>query len=243
MIKALGISKIYGDAAVVADINLTVERGRVLGLVGTNGSGRTTLLRILATQLKPTSGQIEIDGIDALKHPFRARPKIGYVPQTQSFYDAMNVGEFFKFVASCQNEKVDKAAIMAALPFDGLSSEMTLRNLSQGQRQKLAIAAILIHKPSLLILDEPLTHLDPLAVRQFHGLVKQFRLQGGTIVMACNSSRDVPDLCDDVAFMHQGRIMQTIALAGRTIDIAETFIKLIDGCGASREQTPSTSKI
>lgn len=228
MIKAQGISKIYGDVATVADINLTVDKGQVLGLVGTNGSGRTTLLRILATQLKPTSGQIEIDGIDAIKHPFRARPKIGYIAQAQSFYDSMNVGDFCKFVSSCQNEKLDKSSILTAQPFDGLNAEMPLRTLSYGLKQKLALATILIHKPSLLILDEPLTHLDPVAVKQFHSMVKNFQFQGGTIVMACNRTEDIPDLCDEVVFMHQGRILQTLKIAGLKIDIAKTFIELIE---------------
>ncbi len=212
MIKARGLTKIYSGAAALAEIDLNLARGQDLGLVGTNGSGRTTLLRILATQLKPTRGQLEIDGIDALKHPFRARPKIGYVAQSQSFYDSMNVGEFLKFVAACQNEKVDKTALLQTQPFEGLSAEMPLRNLSHGSRQKLALTAILIHKPSLLILDEPLTHLDPVAARQFHTLIKNFRLQGGTILMACNHTAEVPALCDEVAFMHEGRILQTVKI-------------------------------
>jgi ABC-2 type transport system ATP-binding protein len=242
MIKAQGLSKIYSGVAAVADIDLTVDRGQVLGLVGTNGAGRTTLLRILATQLKPTSGQIEIDGINALRHPFRARPKIGYIGQTQSFYDSMNVGEFLKFVASCQNEKLDKAAILTAQPFDGLNAEMPLRTLSHGSRQKLALAAVLIHRPSLLILDEPMTYLDPVAVRQFHAMVKSFQLQGGTIVMACNRTEDIPDLCDVVAFMDRGRILQTIKLAGLGINIAETFVELIEKSGSDRNPISSGTK-
>jgi ABC-2 type transport system ATP-binding protein len=241
MIRAQGLSKIYNNAAAIADIDLTVDRGKILGLVGTNGAGRTTLLRILATQLKPTSGQLEIDGINALRHPFRARPKIGYIGQTLSFYDSMNVGEFFKFVASCQNEKLDKADILSAQPFDGLNSEMLLRALSHGSRQKLALAAVLIHKPSLLILDEPMTHLDPVAVRQFHALAKSFQLQGGTIVMACNRTEDIPDLCDEVAFMHRGTILQTIKLTGLRIDIGETFVELIKKSGNDRN--PISSEI
>jgi ABC-2 type transport system ATP-binding protein len=231
MIEARGLSKVYGGAAAVTDIDLTVERGRIWGLVGTNGSGRSTLLRILATQLKPTGGQIKIDGTDALKHPFRVRSKIGYIAQTQSFYDSMNVGEFFKFVASCQSEKVDAADVLAAQPFNGLSLDMPIRSLSHGSRQKLALAVILIHKPSLLILDEPMTHLDPVAVRQFHKMVKCFQLKGGTIIMACNRTEDIPDLCDDVAFMHQGRILRSMKLEGCKIDIAQTLIELTDRSG------------
>jgi ABC-2 type transport system ATP-binding protein len=227
MIKARGISKIYNGAAAVADVRLTLARGQILCFVGTNGSGRTTLLRILATQLKPTSGQLEIDGIDAIKHPFRARPKIGYIAQTQSFYDSMTVGEFLKFVAACQNEKRDKSSMLSEQPFDGLSSEMSLRSLSHGSRQKLAITAILIHKPSLLILDEPFNHLDPIAARQFRNLAKNFQAQGGTIVMACNQTAEIPGLCDEVAFMHRGKILETIQLSESRIDISDLFIDLV----------------
>ncbi len=227
MIKAQGISKVYNGVAAVDNINLTLARGRILGFVGTNGSGRSTLLRILATQLKPTSGRVEIDGIDALKHPFRVRPKIGYIAQSQSFYDSMTVGEFLKFVAACQSEKRDKLPILADAPFEGLSAEMPLRSLSHGSRQKLALTAILIHKPSLLILDEPLNHLDPIAAGQFQNMVKRFQAQGGSIVMACNRVEDIPALCDDVAFMHRGRILETLPLLGQGVNISEYFIELV----------------
>ncbi len=228
MIKAQGISKIYNGVSALADVNLTIAKGQVLSIVGTNGSGRTTLLRILATQLKPNAGQVEIDGIDAIKHPFHVRPKIGYLAQSQSFYDSMTVGEFLKFIASCQNQKLDKSPISEAEPFEGLSPELSLRALSHGSRQKLALTAILIHKPSLLILDEPMTHLDPVAVRQFHALVKNFQFQGGTIIMACNRTSELPALCDEVAFMHQGRILQTMRIAGLQVNVSDLFLDLIN---------------
>jgi ABC-2 type transport system ATP-binding protein len=227
MIKAQGISKVYNGVPAVDNVDLTLARGQILGFVGTNGSGRSTLLRILATQLKPTSGRMEIDGIDALKHPFRARPKIGYIAQSQSFYDSMTVGEFLKFVAACQSEKRDKPPVLAEQPFEGLSAEMPLRSLSHGSRQKLALTAILIHKPSLLILDEPLNHLDPIAAKQFQSLVQNFQAQGGSIVMACNRTEEISALCDEVAFMHRGKILETIRLSGRGINISESFVELI----------------
>lgn len=229
MIKARGLTKIYNGTAALSEVDLDLSRGQVLGLVGTNGSGRSTFLRILATQLKPSSGQLEIDGIDALKHPFRARPKIGYIAQSQTFYDSMNVGEFLKFVAACQNEKVDKRSVLEAQPFDGLSAEMPLRSLSHGSKQKLALTAVLMHRPSLLILDEPLTCLDPIAARQFELLIRNFKLQNGTVLMACNNVAEISVLCDEVAFMHQGKILQTTKIPGSGADIAEMFIKLLEG--------------
>jgi ABC-2 type transport system ATP-binding protein len=227
MIKARQLSKIYGSSAALSDIDLTLERRRILGIVGTNGSGRTTLLRILATQLKPTNGSLEIDGTDALKHPFRVRPKIGYVAQTQSFYDSMTVGECLRFVAACQNEKLGRSSVLAEPPFDGLAQEMPLRSLSHGTRQKLALTAMLIHNPSLLILDEPLTHLDPIAVGRFKKLIEDFRLQGGTVVMACNQISEIRSLCDEVAFMHQGRILQIVKLGEFDTDLREALVELV----------------
>jgi ABC-2 type transport system ATP-binding protein len=228
MILAQNITKVYNDIPALDDVSLTVAEGQVLGIVGTNGSGRSTLLRILATQLKPNSGQVEIAGINAIKHPFRARPKIGYIAQSQSFYDSMNVGEFLKFVAACQNEKLNKSEILEKQPFEGLSSELPLRALSHGCRQKLALTAVLIHKPAILILDEPMTHLDPVAVRQFHALVKNFQFQGGTIVMACNNTSELPALCDNIAFMHEGKILKTMNISGLQINVADLFLELVD---------------
>ena len=105
MIKAQGLAKIYRGGTSLEGIDLTLEKGQVMALAGTNGAGRTTLLRILATQLRPNRGRLEIDGVNALKHPFRVRPKIGFVPQSQSFYDYMTVGEFLKFVLYCNSDK------------------------------------------------------------------------------------------------------------------------------------------
>jgi ABC-2 type transport system ATP-binding protein len=230
MINARGISKLYGGVAALASVDLTLARGRVLGLVGTNGSGRTTLLKVLATQLKPSSGQVEIDGVDIIKHPFRARPKIGYLPQSQTFYDYMTVREFLKFVMACRNEKsgAGKLAAEAKQPFDGLSAEMPLRSLSHGLRQKLALTAALIPNPFLLLLDEPLNHLDPIAAVRFHQLIKNFQVQGGTVVMACNRTSDVAALCDEVAFMHQGRLLKTVRTEGLDADLAEVFRRLVE---------------
>lgn len=228
MINAQGLSKTYGETAALANVDLAVPRGRVLGLVGTNGSGRTTLLKILATQLKPSSGQVEIDGIDIIKHPFRARPKIGYLPQSQSFYDYMTVGEFLKFVMACRNEKAGASILSpeANQMFEGLSAGMPLRSLSYGLKQKLALTAALIPNPKLLLLDEPLNHLDPIAAVRFHQLIRDFQLQGGTVVMACNRAAEAATLCDEIAFFHQGRLLKIAKTEG--LDVGGVLQKLVE---------------
>ena len=227
MINVQGLSKTYGEMAALANVDLVVSRGRILGLVGTNGSGRSTLLKILATQLKPSAGKVEIDGIDIVKHPFRARPKIGYLPQSQSISDDMTVGEFLKFVMACRNEKAGTARISpeANPMFEGLNAGMPVRSLSYGLKQKLALTAALIPDPKLLLLDEPLTHLDPIASARFHPMIRDFQLQGGTVVMACNRAAEVATLCDEIAFFHQGRLLEIAKTDG--LDVIGVLQKLI----------------
>ncbi len=230
MIKAQGVSKIYRGGTSLTDIELTLEKGRVLAIAGTNGSGRTTLLRILATQLKPNRGRIEIDGVNAIKHPFRVRPKIGFVPQSQSFYDYMTVGEFLKFVLYCNNEKDRKQnpSIPENRPFEELDDEMPLRALSFGSRQKLALTSVLLQEPPLLLLDEPLTHLDPVAAVRFHELVRDYQAGGGTVLMACNRASDIAALADQVVFMHEGRILKLMKIEQGKIDVRGILQDLIE---------------
>jgi ABC-2 type transport system ATP-binding protein len=233
MINARSLSKTYGNLAALTAVDLTLARGRCLGLVGTNGAGRSTLLKILATQLKPTTGKVEIDGIDIIKHPFRARPKIGYLPQSPTFYDCMTVGEFLKFVISCRSEKTAPEGITleAGRVFDGLDTEAPLRSLSHGLRQKLAITAALIPAPLLLLFDEPLSHLDPIATSQFQQTIKGFCARGGTVVMACNRIAEAAAMCDELAFVHQGRILETIRTDDPAADPAEIFRRSVGAVG------------
>jgi len=230
MIKAKGLTKIYRGGTSLEDIDLTLEKGQVMALAGTNGAGRTTLLRILATQLKPNRGRLEIDGVNALKHPFRVRPKIGFVPQSQSFYDYMTVGEFLKFVLYCNSDKDRKQnpSIPEDRPFEELETDLPLRALSFGSRQKLALTSVLLQEPPLLLLDEPLTHLDPIAADRFHGLVREYQARGGTVLMACNRASDIAALCGRVTFMHAGRILKQMTLEQPDIDVRGILRDLIE---------------
>jgi ABC-type multidrug transport system ATPase subunit len=225
----------------LANVAFSLARGRVLGLVGTNGSGRTTLIKILATQLKPSSGEVEIDGINSLKHPFHVRPKIGYVPQAQTFYDYMTVGEYMRFVILSRREKPGNG-VRAHGPeelFGDLAADLPLRTLSPGSRQKLALNAALIHRPALLLLDEPLNSLDPLATTRFHRMITDFKVQGGTVVMASNRTWDVAALCDEVLLLHQGRLLASVNVSGPDMDLGAVFERLVRQKQESGNEAPS----
>lgn len=239
MIKIRSLSKTYGRATALADVDLTVDCGKVLGLIGTNGSGRTTLLDILATLLRPTSGFVEIDGVDALKFPFEVRPKIGYIPESYGFYDHLTVGEFLEFVADCRKVKVraDKLSFFTDGAIEGLKPDTAIGLLSRGLRQQLAWAAALIHAPLVLLLDEPMSYLDPIAAARFESLLKGVRSEGGTIVLACNRIADIQTLCDEIAFLHHGRLLKVMKVESFSINPSEVLQSLIAQNGSTDSGT------
>ena len=237
MIKARGISKYHGRVQALSDVDVTLAAGRILGLVGTNGAGRTTLLNILATLVRPTSGHVDIDGIDALRHPFRVRPDLGFVPQAPVFDGDTTVREFLEFAAAMRVAAPGnpQPSVRAESVVEGLDPDMPVSALSAGSGQKVALAAALASGPRLLLLDEPLSHLDPMAAMRVHGVIRDFHAQGGTVVMACNRLTDVEALCDEVAFFNRGRLLRTMEIGHMGLDIGAVFQSLVQEDNLLRE--------
>ncbi|MGD0310575.1 MAG: ABC transporter ATP-binding protein [Acidobacteriota bacterium] len=229
MISIHGLSKMHDKTSVLSDIDLTVARGKVFGLAGTNGSGRTTLLEILATLRKPTAGSVEIDGINAIQSPFEVRSRIGYVPDRHDFHAALTVREFLDFLRTCRNVK--SSADNTALPADGwlhgLKMDAPIGSLSRGLKQQLAWAAALIHAPAVLLLDEPMNDLDPFAAARCADAIKEMRSRGGTVVMASNRTADLQVLCDEVGFLHKGRLLQVMKVEGLSMNLLEILTSLL----------------
>jgi ABC-2 type transport system ATP-binding protein len=244
MIKAHGLSKIHDHAALLANVDLEVGRGKTFGLTGLNGSGRTTLLSILATLVKPTSGSLEMDGIDALKSPHLARPFIGYVSESPSFVDHLTVGEYLEFLSACRKSRsgIGPSATLSEETFGSFPRASPIRSLSRGLKQQLAWAAALMHAPRLLLLDEPMSHLDPLAGARCESALKNVRREGGTVVIASNHIADLQNLCDEVGFMHQGRLLKVVKLEGRDLNLADVLHDLIDQqLGSDSRVVPASS--
>ncbi len=229
MIKIQGVSKVYDKITALTEIDLAIARGRIFGLTGTNGAGRTTLLNILATLLRPTSGFVEIDGVDALKSPFEVRSRIGYVPESCDSYDHLTGAEFLDFIAACRQIKPTSAkrAYFAGGLLDGLKRDKPIRLLSRGIRQQLAWAAALLHDPTVLLLDEPMNHLDPIVAASFENTLRKFRDTGGTVVMASNRPADLQALCGEVGFLHNSRLLRVMRIEGLSLNLPELLQSLV----------------
>jgi ABC-2 type transport system ATP-binding protein len=205
------LTRSFGATVAVAGMSLQVESGRIFGLVGPDGAGKTTTLRMLCGALVPDSGTIRVAGDDVVSAPDLARRKIGYVAQKFSLYGDLTVAENLRFFADVYGlPAADRAPLMKRLldfsrlgPFQHRRADA----LSGGMRQKLALACALIHQPEILILDEPTTGVDPVARREFWDLLGNAVAREGLTVILATPSMDEADRCHQVGFMRGGRLL------------------------------------
>jgi len=223
-----GVSKLYGSVAAVSDVTLHVPPGEVLGLLGPNGSGKTTLLRMLTGYLSPTSGRLSVAGYDTERQRMEARRRIGYVPEALPLYSHMRVREFLRFMARLRG--LDLAAADAAVAEVAeqvaLTDRLTapIRTLSAGYRQRVAIAQALVHKPEVLVLDEPTNGLDPRQIIETRNFIR--RLAGHrTVIMSSHILGEVEKIADRVAILLGGRLLSVQPMAD-TPDLEALFLSL-----------------
>jgi ABC-2 type transport system ATP-binding protein len=232
--------KTYGETVAVAGITFTVASGEVLGLVGPNGAGKTTTLRALAGILTPTRGRLAIDGHDLAREPVAAKTALAYVPDDPKLFEALTVWEHLRFVAEVyrvvdwmpaaerllhQFELVEKRDVLTA-------------ELSRGMRQKVAICCGYLHQPRAILLDEPLTGLDPRGIRTMKDSVHQRAAAGAAIMISSHLLSLVEDLCTTILILHRGRQMLHGKLAdlrrgltesGRQETLEELFFRITEG--------------
>lgn len=212
-IRAAGIGKWYpaGKSRVTAlqDINLEVTRGERFGIIGPDGAGKTSLFRILTTLLLPDSGHASVDGLDVVKDFKRIRLRVGYMPGKFSLYPDLTVGENLDFFASIFNTTVKENYHLIKDIYEQIAPFRDFRasQLSGGMKQKLALSCALIHRPSILFLDEPTTGVDAVSRREFWELLKGLQNEGITILVS-TPYMDEASRCNRVAFLQDGRIMQ-----------------------------------
>jgi ABC-2 type transport system ATP-binding protein len=215
LIEVDGLSKLYGDFPAVQQLSFRVAPGDVLGLVGPNGAGKTTTLRSIAGILVPTAGRIRIDGLDLLAQPQAAKARLAFVPDEPQLFDYLTVEEHLRFVGRLYGVADVERRITPLL--DELELEDRRRalpgELSRGMRQKLAIACGLLHDPSALLLDEPLTGLDPGGMRKMKATIAARARGGAAVILSSHLLHLVEELCTRLLLMQRGRIvaMGTIA--------------------------------
>jgi ABC-2 type transport system ATP-binding protein len=227
-ISAVGVSKRYGSVTALDRLTLDIRHGEVFGLLGPNGSGKTTFMRLLAGYLLPSSGRITVAGLDTVRDSLAVRRRIGYVPESAPLYRQMRVGEFLAFMARLRGlpERTIAAAVERVVDRLALGAVMDkpTRALSRGYRQRAALAQALIHDPDILILDEPTNGLDPRQIIEMRELIRS--LAGHhTVLMSSHILSEVEKTSDRVAVMLNGRLLGVRAIAD-TPNLESWFLSL-----------------
>jgi len=211
VIRLDGVTKRYGKFTAVNAIDLHVRRGELFGFLGLNGAGKTTTLRMIAGILRPTSGRVFIADHDVEREPLAAKAHLGFIPDRPFIYEKLTGAEFLRFVAGLygQNGSGIERRIGELLEVFELVPwrDELVEAYSHGMRQKLIIASALLHRPSCIVVDEPMVGLDPKAARLFKDIMRQFVTQGGTVMMSTHTLEVAEAVCDRVAIIHEGRIV------------------------------------
>lgn len=207
-IEVSGLVKIYGEQKAVNDISFQVNKGEIVGFLGPNGAGKSTTIKIITGFLKSDSGNATVCGIDVSKNPIEAKRKIGYLPESNALYYDMYVKEYLQFIAGVHQISNYKLAIENVLQLTGLKIEEKKKNgqLSKGYKQRVGLAAALIHKPEVIILDEPTSGLDPNQIIEIRNVIKS-EGQGKTVLFSSHILQEVEAICDRVIIINKGVIV------------------------------------
>ena len=209
MIEVAGLTRYYGDFAAVTDLSFRVEPGEVVGMLGPNGAGKTTTLRSLVGIIRPTRGSISISGHDLLTDPVAAKRQLAFIPDEPQLFDHLTVREHLQFMARIYNVADADARIDQLLEELELTEKIAMLPdaLSRGMKQKLAIACGLLHDPRALLLDEPLTGLDPGAIRKTKQTILRQAERGAAVILSSHLLSLVEELCTRLLVIDRGRLI------------------------------------
>lgn len=252
MIKLINLTKLYRGLRAVDNLNLEVKKGIVFGFLGPNGAGKTTTIKMMAGVLKPTEGQVIINGIDISKEPSEAKRCIGFIPDQPFLYEKLTGLEFLQFVAGLYNLNHSQSLnghIMKLLELFELIhwSEELIESFSHGMKQRLAMCAALLHEPEAIIVDEPMVGLDPKAARLVKDIFKDQADKGRTVFMSTHSLEVAQEVCQEIAIIQAGKIIATGTAedlerqAGVGGNLEKIFLKLTEGKKIAHEKPLSSS--
>ena len=227
MIEINNISKSYKDTRALSEISLNVNKGELFGLIGPDGAGKTTLMRILMTLLLPDSGEAKMAGLDVIKDFKKIRRIVGYMPGKFSLYQDLAVIENLNFFATVFGTTVEKNYELIRNIYSQIEPFKNRRagQLSGGMKQKLALSCALIHKPRILVLDEPTTGVDAVSRKEFWEMLKELQQKGITILVS-TPYMDEADLCDQVALIQKGQILDIDTPEGITNKFTRKIIRV-----------------
>ena len=243
LLNTVALSKQFDRHLALDSVNLQVREGEVYGLIGPNGAGKTTLLRLLALADEPTTGEIFLNG-DALRYgeylPQQKR-RLGYLPDDYPLYEDLSVRDYLDYMARLYflKEPDRSARIQEVLALVQLESKARslINTLSRGMKQRLSLAQSILHRPALLLMDEPVSGLDPLARSQFRTIVKSLQASGTTIIISSHILSDLEDFCTSIGVMEQGRLVESAVLSDlyQRLSRQHLMISVVDQVDRLRE--------
>ncbi|MFH0994115.1 MAG: ABC transporter ATP-binding protein [Pseudomonadota bacterium] len=230
------VSRRFGKVEVVSQVSFSVQAGSIFGFVGSDGAGKTTLLRMIAAMIRPSTGQIQIDGLDVVQDRTRVKERIGYMPQRFGLYSDLTVAEnmdffmdIFGIFGSERKKRKDQYLGFSNLtPFQ----DRLARDLSGGMKQKLGLACVLVHQPRVLILDEPTNGVDPVSRKEFWEILCAMRKEGMTILVS-TSYLDEGEKCDQIILMHNAHVLDQATPAAFRADFSSLEAAMIHRIEAS----------
>ena len=210
-VELVRVAKQYADVIAVDYIDLVVKRGEIFGLLGPNGSGKTTVLKTILGLVKPDSGSVKVLGINVEDDPVGVKRRVGYVPESPRIYEFLTglefldlTGDIYGMSPSEKKRRIDE--YLEALELEGREGDM-ISSYSQGMKQKVAVISALMHRPELLLLDEPLNALDPRSARIVKDLLRELSSKGVTAIMSTHILEIAQAMCDRIGIMYEGRLL------------------------------------
>ncbi|MGH8441578.1 MAG: ATP-binding cassette domain-containing protein [Nevskiaceae bacterium] len=215
LIEARGLSRRYGPTVAVAGLDLTLRKGEILGLLGPNGAGKTTTMMMLAGCLAPSAGSISINGVDLRENPGRAKQHLGYLPERPPVHPELTVDEYLTYCAGLHGiASSQRAGAVASAKKDcGLADvgRRLIGNLSKGYQQRVGLAQAIIHRPPVIILDEPTVGLDPIQIREIRALITELG-KSHSVILSSHILPEIQAVCGRVMIIHRGRAVYNEAL-------------------------------
>lgn len=210
MIQVDHLTRRYGDFTAVDDVSFHIRRGEIVGLLGHNGAGKTTIMKMLTGYLEPTAGSIRIDGLEIGRDTRAIQARIGYLPENCPVWPEMTVIDYLDYQASLHGVPAEKrtAAVARAIRLTALKDKATapIQTLSRGYRQRVGVAQALLHEPAIVILDEPTNGLDPTQIQQMRGLIRELA-RSATVIVSTHILQEVQAICERVLILRAGRLV------------------------------------
>lgn len=236
MIQTENLTKQFGDKLAVDGLNLDIGEGEFFCFLGPNGAGKTTTIKMLTGLLRPTSGRAILAGADIQQEPVRTKATIGYIPDTPFLYDKLTGSEFMRFVAGLYHMNGQAGDIDSLMATFGILevADQLIENYSHGMRQKLSFASCFLHKPRIVIVDEPWVGLDPKNIRFVKLFLKEQTRNGVTVFMSTHSLGIIEDIADRVGIINRGRLLtigsvaDVKAMAREPGSLEDTFLQLTE---------------